>query len=508
MASKKLSTWNQIKETRLVFGKVRKERSYLKYASFGEIIAFFVAAYFIINLIFALIYWLCSAGSFNGVETYGWTNLYSFKFFGECIYFSVVSFNTIGFGDISPKGEAIIAKVWLIVEALIFVVYNALFAGLIITSFIRRSKNVSFEKYEINLKQGRQVLSFTCDNKGKELHECEFDLELFEKGGNENEKNGICKITKKLRQLDNNKPTGIDFDLTALENKPLLEKLLKVKKTPDKDRYFFEIILKGIDLTTSQTFIVIVSFSMQSEELAKLTEPREQVNDIIAKFEGHSLDNRTGQTPAGSRGLISKLEYVTSSETTQFVGLVYMNEADNDNLKYEILPEPRKAKEIKHHSWSRENKLLNEKLKHSKWIADTDAKTLLDEDKKNKENETIKQHKRSYFLFKQQFRLDRAHLKSAELYILVDNSCLVFINEHNVSKELDTDIYGYHEASHLSVIEYLKEKENEMYFLVNNIHSNTYDYEFNIYGIRFCLDLEYSYPETEISDSSVSELKV
>ena len=260
--------------------------------------------------------------------------------------------------------------------------------------------------------------------------------------------------------------------------------MLEKNDNQGKTNYYFEIILKGIDLITSQTFSEVEIFPITLKEINDLIHPNKKIDEVIEAFGIPILQNKVLQPT----GFIAKDEYFVSDKETLFMGLICMDDDITD-----IPSEPTQSEETTYHKWSKENKLLNEKMKHSKWIAHKDSRRITNGER----DKLIKDQKRSYFLFKKEFELSRIGLKSAELYILVDNSCIVFLNGRNLRDDLITDIYGYEDMNHLSVIDYIKQGKNELYFLVENIHSNTYDHGLNIYGLRFCLDIEFS--STEIS---------
>ena len=92
-----------------------------------------------INLFFALIYFLLGAECFAGI-----TNPTGIKFFIHCLFFSITSFSTIGFGNIYPisfAAEAVVAG-----EAFVGLLCLALVTGLVFSRFARPSAKILFSQ--------------------------------------------------------------------------------------------------------------------------------------------------------------------------------------------------------------------------------------------------------------------------------------------------------------------------------------------------------------------------
>ncbi|WP_100429898.1 ion channel [Flavobacterium sp. 1] len=60
--------------------------------------------------------------------------------FWDCFYFSLVSFQTIGYGDIFPFLP--IAKILIFIESIFQTIFISLFSGFLIYFFIKRPKDV------------------------------------------------------------------------------------------------------------------------------------------------------------------------------------------------------------------------------------------------------------------------------------------------------------------------------------------------------------------------------
>jgi inward rectifier potassium channel len=98
--------------------------------------------YLLVNTLFAFAYMLCGAGALTtpAEETYGNHFLHAF-------FFSVHTFATIGYGNISPVGTA--ANLVVTVEALIGLLSVALVTGVIFARFSRPTAKILFSQHAI-----------------------------------------------------------------------------------------------------------------------------------------------------------------------------------------------------------------------------------------------------------------------------------------------------------------------------------------------------------------------
>src|SRR4051812_5535243 len=70
-------------------------------ASWKGFLGLFVSAYFVLNLIFALAYYICGPQALSGTNA-----AYGPQYFMDCFFFSVQTFATIGYGKMTPVGFA------------------------------------------------------------------------------------------------------------------------------------------------------------------------------------------------------------------------------------------------------------------------------------------------------------------------------------------------------------------------------------------------------------------
>lgn len=98
--------------------------------------------YVLVNTLFAFAYMLCGTGALTtpAEETYGSHFLHAF-------FFSVHTFATIGYGNISPVGTA--ANLVVTVEALIGLLSVALVTGVIFARFSRPTAKILFSQHAI-----------------------------------------------------------------------------------------------------------------------------------------------------------------------------------------------------------------------------------------------------------------------------------------------------------------------------------------------------------------------
>ena len=108
-------------------------------ASWKKFLSIATAAYFVINLIFALAYLLCGPGALVGPDGSAYGNSFLRAFF-----FSVETFSTVGYGIINPIG--VTANVVVTVECLIGILFVALATGLIFARFSRPTARIIYSE--------------------------------------------------------------------------------------------------------------------------------------------------------------------------------------------------------------------------------------------------------------------------------------------------------------------------------------------------------------------------
>ncbi|MBK6498363.1 MAG: two pore domain potassium channel family protein [Saprospiraceae bacterium] len=97
----------------------------------------------------------------------------------ECIYFSAVTFMTIGYGEIVPKdgyGQAII-----FIESLFALTFTPVFGGYLAYKFLQRRKDILLtDNFFIRYKNNHIFLSSRVGNKGKNIIDCTATVEFIQ----------------------------------------------------------------------------------------------------------------------------------------------------------------------------------------------------------------------------------------------------------------------------------------------------------------------------------------
>src|SRR5262245_53381378 len=115
------------------------------------------AGYAVVNVFFAGFYWLCGPGALKGA---GRTPLARFE---DCLFFSVQTLATIGYGRLVPVTRA--ANVFVAFEALVGLLGFAVVSGLLFARFTRPTAKISFsDKALVAPYEGGWALMFRLVN--------------------------------------------------------------------------------------------------------------------------------------------------------------------------------------------------------------------------------------------------------------------------------------------------------------------------------------------------------
>jgi len=125
--------------------------------TFPRLIAMLCGGYLVTNAFFASLYWLCGPGALEGAAT---SPLLRFE---DCLFFSVQTLATIGYGRLVPATRA--ANVLVAVEALVGLLGFAIVSGLLFARFTRPTAKISFsDKALVAPYEGGWALMFRLVN--------------------------------------------------------------------------------------------------------------------------------------------------------------------------------------------------------------------------------------------------------------------------------------------------------------------------------------------------------
>jgi inward rectifier potassium channel len=141
--------------------------------SWPRFIGFIALTYLSVNALFAVAYMLCGAGALQG----GAGSFQAQPFF-RAFFFSVDTFATIGYGNITPVG--VIPNVLVTLEALLNILGIALATGVIFTRFSRPSAKVIYSRNAIVAPyRDKRALEFRIANaRASELIEVQIQVIL------------------------------------------------------------------------------------------------------------------------------------------------------------------------------------------------------------------------------------------------------------------------------------------------------------------------------------------
>lgn len=165
--------------------------------------------------------------------------------FAKALYFSIVTFHTIGFGDIHPITG--IGRTIVMIQSAISIFFTAMFSGLLVYYVIKRPNDIfSTKKLYIRYRNKNFCLSARLGNKGRSI----IDLNgRFEASTIEN--NSRIRAFQFQRDLpDLERILYYDINLDEPGNRKLKEALIKARK--GKHRLHMKISVIGNDIKTGE----------------------------------------------------------------------------------------------------------------------------------------------------------------------------------------------------------------------------------------------------------------
>jgi inward rectifier potassium channel len=106
-----------------------------------RLLALLCLGYVVTNVFFASMYWLCGANALAGA------NAAPLARFEDCLFFSVQTLSTIGYGRLVPATRA--ANLLVAVEALVGLLGFAIVSGLLFARFTRPTAKISFSRHAL-----------------------------------------------------------------------------------------------------------------------------------------------------------------------------------------------------------------------------------------------------------------------------------------------------------------------------------------------------------------------
>lgn len=106
-----------------------------------RLLSLMVAGYVVTNLLFASLYWLAGPGALSS------TAASTRGRFEDCVFFSVQTLATIGYGKLVPNTRA--ANILVAIEALVGLLGFAILSGLLFARFTRPTARISFSRHAI-----------------------------------------------------------------------------------------------------------------------------------------------------------------------------------------------------------------------------------------------------------------------------------------------------------------------------------------------------------------------
>jgi hypothetical protein len=181
-----------------------------------------VAIYLAITSVFGLVYFLF--GSLDFKSAAGAKTVH----FLDYIYFSAVTFTTIGYGDIVPKAGA--GQVIVFIESCFELIFIPVFGGFLAYKFLQRPNDILLtDNFFIRYRNQHIFLSSRVGNKGKNLIDCSATIELIQIVNNVKRTLYKREISTPLVELT----WFLEIRLDGEENISILQQIKILMENPD-----------------------------------------------------------------------------------------------------------------------------------------------------------------------------------------------------------------------------------------------------------------------------------
>jgi hypothetical protein len=208
-----------------------------------------VAMYVILSLIFGLLYFLFDSLDFKTASGS------STAHFLDYLYFSAVTFTTIGYGDIIPKAGA--GQIIVLIESCFELALISVFGGYLAYKFLQRPNDILLtDNFFIRYRNQRIVLSARLGNKGKNLIDCTATLEFIQIANNEKRTLYKHEINTPLVE----RTWYLEVRLDGDENATALQQLKILMSNPDAS--MIRTTVAGYDSNTGNLVHVFKHYSM------------------------------------------------------------------------------------------------------------------------------------------------------------------------------------------------------------------------------------------------------
>lgn len=182
-----------------------------------------MAVYLVVTIVFGTLYYLTDSVQFKTASVPGAYHLFDY------IYFSAITFTTIGYGDIIPKDG--IGQIIVFIESCLDLIYIPVFGGFIAYKFLQRPNDILLsENFFIRYRSERIYLSLRVGNKGKILLDCNATIELIQIENN-------VKRTLYKRELNTplvERTWYLEMRLDGEENATALQQVKSLMKMPER----------------------------------------------------------------------------------------------------------------------------------------------------------------------------------------------------------------------------------------------------------------------------------
>jgi len=208
-----------------------------------------IAFYITVTLVFGLLYYFTDSLDFRSAPSFN-----NFKIL-DYIYFSAVTFTTIGYGDIVPVAG--VGHLIVFIESCIELTFFPVFGGFIAYKFMQRPRDIVLtDNFFIRYRNERVYLSSRVGNKGKTLVDCTATFELIQTADN---------VKRTLLRREINAPLVemtwyLEIRLDGDDNKSSLEHLKTMIANPHAS--LIRTTISGYDSSSGNLVHVFKYYSM------------------------------------------------------------------------------------------------------------------------------------------------------------------------------------------------------------------------------------------------------